>query len=110
MSASDSQASATHIQANHRGRALREALPIAELDVSCFGCPAGWVEERDESSRRRKKKWIQLDPQGGGVLREVDRGELRCEARLGHLARAALGEGVCNEARRSSEVRACAMK
>ena len=44
---------------------LRDALPIAELDVSCFGCPAGWVEERDESSRRRKKKWMQLDPQSG---------------------------------------------
>ena len=52
---------------------LKDALPIADLDVSFFGCPPGWVEECDESSRRRKRKWLQRDPQSGGVVREVER-------------------------------------
>ena len=51
---------------------LKTALPLSELDPSAFACPAGWSEEQDETSRRRKKKWVQYDA-GGSYIREFER-------------------------------------
>ena len=77
---------------------LKERLPISSLDPSAFSCPVGWVEERDDSGRRRKKKWVQYEapPSDGRVLREFERRQeleatLEAEAESAAEADAAAG-------------------